>query len=355
MWHQAHLAAWGRIELMERSNEFYFSVLNQAEAYAEMQGYDGARWFKMRAAETNVVWTGPSSVGPLLLQEQPHPIVYAELSYRWATSDAARAAVLHKWGRLVDRTAAFMASFALRAKSFPTRGCLNLGPPMAPGMGVEGGDPGNEMNWTNTLNSVYENTYWRWGLELAQRWRERTGKARDSNWTLVTDTLCHPRVRDWNGTAGVYFFDDSTTTLLGDSSTLGQIYACGHIPCLQYGINASVMRATITASLAEVKRTGGGAGFSSDFFDYAMAAVRLGQQSLAIDLLVDQIPGATYNPQNGLWSAGAILPLYTPSNGCLLLAVAMMAGGWDGDGNRTAPGFPDQGWAVQAEGFGKLF
>ena len=127
----------------------------------------------MRAEKTNVVWTGPSSVGPLLLQEQPHPIVYAELAYRWAGSAARRKAVLRQWARIVDSTATFMASFALRAKGFPTRGCLNLGPPMLPGMGVEGGDPGNEMNYSHTLNSVYENTYWRWALELAQRWRER--------------------------------------------------------------------------------------------------------------------------------------------------------------------------------------
>ena len=313
-----------------------------------MQGYSGARWFKVRAEQTNVVWTGPSTVGPLLLQEQPHPIVYAELAYRWASNQAARAAVIRKWARLVDRTATFMASFALRAKNYPTRGCLDLGPPMAPGVGVEGGDPGNEMNWTNTLNSVYDNTHWRWGLGLAQRWRERAGKSRNAEWTLVTDTLCPPRVRDWNGTE-VYFFDDSTTTPLGGSSTLGQIYTCGHIPCLSYGINATVMLATLTSSLALVKHTGGGAGFSSDFFDYAMAAARLGQESLAVDhslIHVDPIPGATYNPQNGLWSAGAILPLHTPSNGCLLLAVAMMAGGWDGDGNRTVPGFPEHGWTV---------
>ena len=76
-----------------------------------------------------------------------------------------------------------------------------------------------------------------------------------------------------------------------------------------------------------------------------------------MDLLVDPIPGAAYNPDNGFWSTGvgSILPLSTPSNGCLLLAVAMLAGGWDADGNRTAPWFPAHGWAVRSEDFGKLF
>jgi len=49
-----------------------------------------------------------------------------------------------------------------------------------------------------------------------------------------------------------------------------------------------------------------------------------------------------------LWSAR--LPLYLPGNGALLLAAGMMAAGWDGTGNRHAPGFPDDGsWTVSFE------
>ena len=40
---------------------------------------------------------------------------------------------------------------------------------------------------------------------------------------------------------------------------------------------------------------------------------------------------------------------YFPSNGSLLLAVAMMAAGWDGS-TGPAPGFPAQGWTVRIEG-----
>jgi hypothetical protein len=40
---------------------------------------------------------------------------------------------------------------------------------------------------------------------------------------------------------------------------------------------------------------------------------------------------------------------YFPSNGGLLLAVALMAGGWDGQ-TGPAPGFPKAGWKVRAEG-----
>ena len=42
------------------------------------------------------------------------------------------------------------------------------------------------------------------------------------------------------------------------------------------------------------------------------------------------------------------LPLYLPGNGSLLLAIPMMAEGYEGCG-RKAPGFPED-WVVEAEG-----
>ena len=62
------------------STEYYLQLLDEAKAYARLQGFRGARWFKMRGAQTLTVFTGPSAVGPLLLQEQPHPIVVSDPS-----------------------------------------------------------------------------------------------------------------------------------------------------------------------------------------------------------------------------------------------------------------------------------
>ena len=45
------------------------------------------------------------------------------------------------------------------------------------------------------------------------------------------------------------------------------------------------------------------------------------------------------------------LPAYLPGNGALLLAVALMTGGWDGSG--AAPGF-GPGWSVAHEGLIRL-
>jgi protein-glucosylgalactosylhydroxylysine glucosidase len=69
-------------------------------------------------------------------------------------------------------------------------------------------------------------------------------------------------------------------------------------------------------------------------------------------LLIDSVKN-TY-PSNGhnRQETADALPLYLPGNGSLLLAVAMMAGGWDGS-EGLAPGFPGDGsWQVEHEGLG---
>jgi hypothetical protein len=62
--------------------------------------------------------------------------------------------------------------------------------------------------------------------------------------------------------------------------------------------------------------------------------------------------GQTAGPDGPGYSRAA--ETYFPSNGSLLAAVAMMAGGWDGSTGPT-PGFPKDGkWKVRAEGFKPL-
>lgn len=250
MWHQSMLVAFGRPELFARSTEYYLRLLDEAKAYASSQGYKGARWFKMRAEQTNTVFTGPSAVGPLLLQEQPHPVVYAELLYRAANTSQGRSAALKHYGELVQATADFMASFALMSSGHDTRGCLNLGPPMLPGMGVETNDPGNEASPMTTENGVYELVYFRYTLGLAQEWRKRRGLPPDADAAKVLETLCLPQKRPWKNES-VYFFTDGSTELIGNATALGQLYACAHIPCLKHGIDLQTMQATLRLSSAE--------------------------------------------------------------------------------------------------------
>ena len=86
-----------------------------------------------------------------------------------------------------------------------------------------------------------------------------------------------------------------------------------------------------------------------DFPMLAMAAARCGDPDKAVDMLLHPSPGFRFD-SHGL-ATGGPFP-YFPSNGALLAAVAMMAGGWDGSGGR-APGFPEN-WHVKCEGFNKM-
>src|SRR5215471_20748008 len=70
-WHAAHFALWNRLSLFEKSLGYYGNILQRAEAAAQRQGYTGARWPKMTAANGD---DSPSPVGPFLIWQQPHPI-----------------------------------------------------------------------------------------------------------------------------------------------------------------------------------------------------------------------------------------------------------------------------------------
>jgi hypothetical protein len=96
-----------------------------------------------------------------------------------------------------------------------------------------------------------------------------------------------------------------------------------------------------------------------DFPMMAMTAARLGRED-AIRLLLMESPKNTYLP-NGHNAQGdrEDLQVYLPGNGGLLLAIAMMAAGWDNDDNSFAPGFPklasgkQNGYIIKAENLNK--
>lgn len=63
-WHQSHFPFWGKQDLLDRANAFYFDLLENATSLAKFQGYAGARWQKMlglanptnRSAAIDVPW-----------------------------------------------------------------------------------------------------------------------------------------------------------------------------------------------------------------------------------------------------------------------------------------------------------
>ncbi|HTV23830.1 MAG TPA: hypothetical protein VMG12_34305 [Polyangiaceae bacterium] len=358
-WHAAHFATWGRPELLERSMPWYLGHLPQARVRARELGARGAWWPKMVGPEGR---ESPSVINPFIMWQQPHPIFLAELAYR---SHPDRA-TLERYRELVFDTAELLASYPhFDAK----RDRYVLGPPIIPAQEV--------FPPLSTWNPAFELEYFRFGLGVAQLWRERLGLARDADWQRVIDKLSALPQKD-----GLYLATESQPGLwdaarspecrrraLGPSCLNrdhpSMLAALGLLPGA--GVDRESMRRTLRAVASDwdLRQTWGW-----DFPMLAMTAARLGEPSAAVDWLLYDAPNfrfgrAGMTPRSHLdaeRSAGSAQPeayrrdaeTYFPSNGALLLAVGMMAGGWDGE-SKPHPGFPDDGrWVVRSEGLSKL-
>lgn len=348
-WHAAHFALWDRAYMLERSLWWYQSMLPSARALAADQGYKGARWPKMVGPDGE---QSPSPIAPLLIWQQPHPIFMAELCYR-ASRDSS---LLQIYRDIVFDSAEFMVSFAHYDLS---KGRYVLGPPVIPAQ--ENHKP--EV----TINPTFELQYWRFALGVAQRWRERLGLQREPRWDDVILKLSEPPVRD-----GVYVAHENCPDTFESfnydhPSMLGALGILPDHPLIDH----ETMRRTLHRTISDWRweRTWG--------WDYpmcAMTAARLGEPTVAIDLLMLDTVKNRYLNNGHVWQRPN-LPLYLPANGGLLTAVAMMAAGWEtvagrdgwdgpggdrpygwdgrnGRGGRVAnaPGFPDDGtWKVTCE------
>ena len=327
-WHGVHWALWDRLPLLERSLDYYYRrILPVARRIAERQGYAGARWPKMVGPDGH---DSPSPVGPLLLWQQPHPIYYAELCYRKHPSRQT----LERWRPVVEETAAFMASFA--AWDEASRRFV-LGPPMK--AVSENTDP------RATRNAAFELTYWRFGLRVAQEWRERLGQPRQAEWDRVLEALAPLPQAD-----GLYLFQEGMTDTYThwnwEHPALAGI--CGVLP--GDGVDAATHRRTVERVMQvwQWDRCWGW-----DFPMMAMSAARAGRPDLAVDALFLTSKKNTYSASGHNYQRPN-LPLYLPGNGGLLAAVAMMAAGWDGGSEGPAPGFPADGWVVRHEGLQRM-
>ena len=327
-WHAAHFVLWNRLPLFERSLAWYEKILPRARALAQSQGYLGARWPKMVGPEGR---DSPSPIGPLLIWQQPHPIFYAELIYRSRPTRQT----LERYADLVFESATFMSSYAYLDQA---RDRYVLGPPVIP---AQENHPPRE-----TWNPTYELAYWRFGLKLAQLWRERLKLKRVVQWDQVVNKLSDLPTRD-----GVYLAHENCPQTFTERnhdhpSMLG---ALGFLP--GDGVDRETMRRTLMKTMKEWHwdQTWG--------WDYpltALTAARLGEQRIAVEALLMQTEKNRYLPNGHNWQRQN-LPCYLPGNGGLLYAVAMMSAGWSGSANGNAPGFPADGtWSVRHEGLNSL-
>ena len=370
-WHSGHFALWGRPELLERSLPWYLGNLDNARAEAARHGVTGAWWPKMVGPEGR---NSPSLISPFVMWQQPHPILLAELARR-ADPDPAFVA---RYAPMVEATADLLASWPQR----DANGRYNLGPVMIPAQ--------ENYNPLTTVNPTFELEYFRWALVVAQQWRERQGLPPKAEWAEAIERMAPPPVRDglylpvesmpdfWTKAAS----DECRGEAVGDDCVNKDhpsfLMAYGFIPGAR--IDVPTMRRTFEAVEAnwDLRQTWGW-----DFPMMAMTAARLGEPDKAINwLFADRKnnqwgvsgmtprvhldahaahfvpvaagaggavaePAAPVGPDGPGYSRAA--ETYFPSNGSLLMAVGLMAGGWDGSQGH-APGFPKDGWTVRVEG-----
>lgn len=329
-WHAAHFPLWGRTELLERSLWWYKSILPKARALAKMQGYEGVRWPKMVDTQGNDC---PSAIAPLLIWQQPHPIFYAELCYR-AHPDVE---TLETYKDIVFSTAEFMASYAYFNEAEDR---YVLGPPVIPAQ--------ENHKAEEALNPTFELEYWVFGLGIAQEWKRRLGLPANPKWEDVIVKMAKLPVGE-----GVYLAHEkcSTTFTEFNADHPSMLGALGVLP------GRLADRETMGRTLDRViKDWQWDETWGWDYPMVAMTAARLGRGDLAIDALLMDAPKNVYLPNGHNRQADRKdLPLYLPGNGGLLLAVAMMAAGWDGGPEHPAPGFPADGaWIVKWEGLSPL-
>ncbi len=316
-WHAAHFALWGRPHLLERSLPWYSSILPAARENARRNGFPGARWPKHVGPEAI---ESPNEIGPLLVWQQPHPISYAELVYRAHGEDAA---VLDRYGELVDETADFLAGFLWWEGE-----TAHIAPPVMPAQ--ERYDP------ARTWDPAFELAYFAWALETACTWRRRRGLAVPDAWSRAVAGIAPLPVSDVDTYAAVR----GETAFIDHPSLLG---AYGFVPPTRL-VDPDRMARTLRLVLDAWEWD---SVWGWDFPLMAMCATRLGLLGQALDLLLSPLPRNRYLSNGHNMQVPNRLPLYLPGNGGLLAAVAMI---FTDESGAPREDLPD-GWRARVEGF----
>ena len=217
----------------------------------------------------------PSSVGVFLVWQQPHPIYLSELVMASA-SRSSHAGALSRDRVRVGRVHGVLPVLGCG------RGRYVLGPPLIPAQ--ESHPP------ATTFNPTFELAYWAFGLETAQRWRERLGLSREPSWDRVLHGLSALPMRD-----GLYVNTESAPTTFTDADQRRD-----HPTLLgAYGFVGSprVDREAMRRTLRRVMESWQWADtWGWDYPLVAMTATRLGEPELAIDALLMETPKNRYHP-----------------------------------------------------------
>lgn len=393
-WHHTHWLMWNRPDLLYRSNGFYIDLLPNVTAYAQFQGYKGARWLKETASVMNrtggidVKWLGsdyasfpfgnPDDYGTLLTWEaaelanaavvwqQPHPIWIADLHRQVLNStngSTVALAFMQEMMNIVFDTADYLST---RVYFNSTDNSYWLGPPI---LGAE------EMGGGMLLrNPGFELVYFALALDIANEWKNLLNQPVNPVWSDVATRMSKPYVDPGaNPDLLTYSFNYDCACVM-NISTYCPSDRFGKVACRPltshpsmvglfgmingrkrgdvYGVNLTILNNTV---YYVVNNWGWGNLMTAtnvwgwDFPFTAMAMTRLQWSTEAIiNFLLLPVFKNTYLP-NGHNFQGNGLPAYLPGNGGILLALSLLAGGTSDNPNQINY-FPTD-WQIQSEGF----
>ena len=321
-WHAAHFALWGRLRAAGAEPRLLRRDPAARAGDGEAPGLlrrPLAEDDRARAARSRRRASGRSSSGSSRTRSTTPSS---------STASAATAPRSSGSADVVFETAEFMASYAVVGRG---RAALRAGadPP---------GRAGDLPEGPHRSTPAFELAYWRWGLETAQRWRERLGLAREPRWQRVLDHLAAPP----GPRRQVPLRRDGARELhrpaLGPRSSVRDAgpSAC----CPGPGSTVTTMRRTLRLDLGELELAGHvGLGLP----DAWPCARRAWASPSARSTRCSSTRRRTRYRPNGHNHQRPGLTIYLPGNGGLLAAVAMMAAGWDGAPGGHAPGFPADG------------
>ena len=348
-WHAVDFALWNRPEVIAQMLKWYNQTAYPiAKKIAERQGFKGVRWMKMTDP-----WGGeaPSNTGSFLIWQQPHYIYLAEEMYRANPT----AQTLIEYSEQVEATAEFMADFA----TYDAKNDRYI---------LKGATAMQEcMTKDISYNQPFELAYWRYGLTVAQKWRERMGRPHIAKWDEIIQKLSPlPEV---NGiyTAGIPIGEHTALEAFDPfDATSGSVQtfadkcrndhpavlgACGLLPYTSL-YNKEKMKNTLDWVM---QNWNWATTWGWDYGMIAMTAARLGDTETALKALLIDTQKNTYLPNGHNFQTPDRLRIYLPGNGALLTAIAMMCAGWDGCPDLQNPGFPKNGkWNVRWEGLKKM-
>jgi hypothetical protein len=218
-----------------------------------------------------------------------------------------------------------------------------------------------------SYNHPFELAYWRYGLSVAQKWRERQGKGRIALWDDIISKLS--TLPESNGiyTAGIQIGADKTHEAFDPFDAPAKkvetfadkcrydhpavLGACGLLPYVSL-YDKEKMKKTLDWVMQNWNWQ---TTWGWDYGMIAMTAARLGDSETALKALLIDTQKNTYLPSGHNFQTPDRLRIYLPGNGALLTAIALMCAGWDGCDDIQNPGFPKDGkWDVKWEGLKRM-